>query len=336
MPKKTTIVMADDPLDNSPRKRMIKHRSLLRVNKVENSELQFQSQSQINYQNITHLITTRSMNKIDAEPNHIERRAPSVLSSNILTSSKIEKSPIKSSQSLERSSSKQSNPEKKAPLLIPPKPLSNRKEEKSFSNTESFQSTSILDVKQNKVEQKVSSNLLAYPSPSKQTEQTPTLTREPSYQVYTDEDTRKVTGGSKGFHLRHFDDSKKATEVNSEISKLTIWSDDDFIYGIQAFYRKENSVSTAGQEHIKPQLKQKAKFVTSMEIQPGDKICRFLGKYREGLIHLKIETVKGVVYEFNNNKDSLNDFDIAIDPQETAVFLHGAFYLEQGKCYYIN
>lgn len=143
---------------------------------------------------------------------------------------------------------------------------------------------------------------------------------------------RKATGGRVESGLSEFNDKEYLpTPLKSKITKLMVWLDENFIYGIQAFYKVQDSYYVAGEEHLGIEMKRKAKFVSSIEVENDDQIWWISGKYEEGLTYLKVKTVKGHIKEFGTKTDSPNEFKISVDPNENMTLLHGAFYYKKGK-----
>ena len=110
----------------------------------------------------------------------------------------------------------------------------------------------------------------------------------------------------------------------SKINQLVVWSDYEFIYGIQAFYSMQNTFDIEGQEHIRVEMKEKVKDVSNIEIDDDDKICCISGKYSEGITYLQIKTLKGIIKEFGTDRDFGEEFTINLGPKEELALLHGA------------
>lgn len=138
-------------------------------------------------------------------------------------------------------------------------------------------------------------------------------------------------GGRVETGLSEFSDKEYITNpVTSRITKLMIFSDENHIYGIQAFYTVQNSFYVAGEENLGRDMKRRAKYVSSIDIGE-DQILWISGKYSEGITFLKIKTAKGSLKEFGNEKTDSNEFRITLDPKESLALLHGALYYKKGK-----
>ena len=137
---------------------------------------------------------------------------------------------------------------------------------------------------------------------------------------------RKLVFGRNESNLAEFNDKEYVSNpFVSKITQLKVWSDYEFVYGVQAFYSMQDMFDIAGEEHIKPEMLAKVRNISSIEIEPDDQIAEISGKYSEGITYLQVRTQKGIVKEFGTDRDCGDQFTVSFGPKETLAMLHGAF-----------
>lgn len=143
----------------------------------------------------------------------------------------------------------------------------------------------------------------------------------------------KEIGGRIGSGLLDFNDREHISNVfTSRLAKIVTWSDESYVYGIQAFYNMQNSFVIAGDEHIGQGMKKLAKQVSTLEIEEGDRIYWIYGRYTDGLTYLRMKTTNGKIIEAGN-KDlpaPQKKFRIVLDDNENFAVLSGAHFVKPG------
>jgi hypothetical protein len=110
----------------------------------------------------------------------------------------------------------------------------------------------------------------------------------------------------------------------SKITKIIVWYDENYIYGVQAFY-SVGSTDIIGEENIAPGIEEKMKTSQSLEVDNNDHISIITGKYDHGLVSLRIQTFKGVIKEFGNAHNEGEEYDISIKSGEKTSTIFGTF-----------
>jgi len=139
----------------------------------------------------------------------------------------------------------------------------------------------------------------------------------------------KEIGGRIGSGLLDFNDREHISNVfTSKIAKIVLWSDDSYVYGIQAFYNMQNSFVIAGDEHIGQGMKKIARKVSTLEIDEDDRIFWIYGRYTDGLTYLRMKTSSGKIIEAGNKDlpQQQKKFRIVLDENENFAVLSGAHF----------
>jgi len=126
-----------------------------------------------------------------------------------------------------------------------------------------------------------------------------------------------------------FNDREHISNVfTSKIAKIVLWSDDSYVYGIQAFYNMQNSFVIAGDEHIGQGMKKIARKVSTLEINEDDRIFWIYGRYTDGLTYLRMKTSSGKIIEAGNKDlpQQQKKFRIVLDENENFAVLSGAHF----------
>lgn len=114
-------------------------------------------------------------------------------------------------------------------------------------------------------------------------------------------------------------------DKDAKIAKLTVWFDNDQVYGLQAAYRAPDGAEIAGKEHLavenRDQLESRV-----FEIAADDRIAVITGKYKDFIGYLKVTTVKGNTQEFGyeNGTNSVQPFIFDLEPAEFPSHVFGA------------
>lgn len=111
----------------------------------------------------------------------------------------------------------------------------------------------------------------------------------------------------------------------AKISKLTVWFDQDRIYGLSAVYTLPNGTEIAGKEHLRLQDRDKV-MARAFEIDADDRIAVVSGRYKNFVGYLKIATAKGMIHEFGSEtgKNATEHFIFDTEANEAPSVLFGA------------
>ena len=121
--------------------------------------------------------------------------------------------------------------------------------------------------------------------------------------------------------LEEFNDDNISQD--KRLNHLTVWYDDNHIYGLKANYSLDGGSDASGTEHLQVADKNQLKS-GSIEIDADDHITNVSGKYKHTVGYLKIVTASGKTQEFGNVNGTETEhefvFDIKVKERPISVF----------------